>query len=57
MPLDPLIRPPRELASAAWDELGLPLHIAERIVHAHGGQLTVRSSRAGGTTFEALFHA
>jgi signal transduction histidine kinase len=57
MPLDPLMRTARELSDTAWDELGLPLHIAERIVHAHGGQLTVRSSRAGGTTFEALFPA
>lgn len=54
-PLDPLARAPRELTDAPWDELALPLHIAERIVHAHGGQLTVRSSRALGTTFEALF--
>jgi signal transduction histidine kinase len=54
-PLDPLARTPGELNDATWEELALPLHIAERIVHAHGGQLTVRSSRAQGTTFEALF--
>jgi signal transduction histidine kinase len=31
--------------------LGLGLYIVERIVHAHGGTITVRSTREDGTTF------
>ncbi|MEX2529593.1 MAG: HAMP domain-containing sensor histidine kinase [Gemmatimonadota bacterium] len=31
--------------------LGLGLYIAERIVHAHGGQIDLESSKEHGTTF------
>lgn len=41
------VRPDRGPTSS----LGLGLYIAERIVHAHGGQLAVASSEAEGTTF------
>jgi signal transduction histidine kinase len=54
-PQNPFTRPLRELATLAWEELGLSLHIAERVVHAHGGRLSVHPSPARGTTFEALF--
>jgi signal transduction histidine kinase len=43
---------PRMAAShGPTGNLGLGLFIAERIVHAHGGRIEVRSSEAGGTTF------
>jgi signal transduction histidine kinase len=40
-------------ANRANDGLGLGLHIVREIVRAHGGAVTVRSSRLEGTTFEA----
>jgi signal transduction histidine kinase len=43
-----------EVADAARPRstsLGLGLFIAREIVHAHGGEITVSSSEAGGTTF------
>jgi signal transduction histidine kinase len=55
MPLlfDPFRRVRRPEARS--EGLGLGLYIAERIVHAHGGKIDVRSSLEGGTTFEASF--
>jgi signal transduction histidine kinase len=55
MPLlfDPFRRVRRPEARS--EGLGLGLYIAERIVHAHGGMLEVRSSLEAGTTFEAFF--
>ena len=46
------VRPARP-GRGPTSSLGLGLYIAERIVHAHGGHLTVVSSEAGGTTFTA----
>jgi signal transduction histidine kinase len=45
---DPLTEP---AAAGAQGSLGLGLYIAERIVHAHRGTVTVESSEAQGTTF------
>jgi signal transduction histidine kinase len=45
-------RPPRTAAARGpTGSLGLGLYIAERIVHAHGGNIEVESSEVGGTTF------
>jgi signal transduction histidine kinase len=46
------VRPPRG-DQGPTSSLGLGLYIAERIVHAHGGQLAVTSDAARGTTFTA----
>jgi signal transduction histidine kinase len=42
-------------ANHASDGLGLGLHIVREIIRAHGGSVTVRSSRPDGTTFEAIW--
>lgn len=41
----------RRSATGPTGSLGLGLYIAERIVHAHEGQIAVESSDAAGTTF------
>jgi signal transduction histidine kinase len=52
--LDRIFRPfRRESVSANRQGLGLGLHICAQIVSAHGGTLTVTSSREAGTTFTA----
>jgi signal transduction histidine kinase len=43
--------PRRPSAQGPTGSLGLGLYIAERIVHAHGGDIEVESSEAAGTTF------
>jgi signal transduction histidine kinase len=43
----------RQDTSANREGLGLGLHICSQILRAHGGQLSVTSSRAEGTTFTA----
>ena len=43
--------PRKPAASGPTGSLGLGLHIAERIVSAHGGRIAVESSEAAGTTF------
>ena len=43
----------RHSASRSRNGLGLGLHICSHIVRAHGGQITVTSTRAGGTQFIA----
>lgn len=43
--------PRKAPASGPTGSLGLGLHIAERIVSAHGGRIDVQSSEAAGTTF------
>lgn len=40
-----------EAGSSPTSSLGLGLYIAERIIHAHGGVITVESTEADGTTF------
>jgi signal transduction histidine kinase len=44
-------RPARSAARGPTGSLGLGLYIAERIVSAHDGRITVESSQVGGTTF------
>ena len=48
----PFARGPDKVKSA--DGLGLGLFISERIIAAHSGQLTVQSSREGGTKFDVI---
>jgi PAS domain S-box-containing protein len=48
---DPFTRSTTRRASAG---LGLGLYISERIIHAHGGTLSVQSSRERGTRFDVL---
>jgi signal transduction histidine kinase len=40
--------------SGPLGHLGLGLYITERIVHAHGGRITIESSESAGTTFKML---
>ena len=47
---EPLTRGPPSQGSAARS-IGLGLYIVNRIVHAHGGTVEVRSTPAEGTTF------
>lgn len=42
-----------EADSSDSSSLGLGLHIAREIVHAHGGTLIVKSTEREGTTFTA----
>lgn len=52
-----IFEPFRRAASArakSSDGLGLGLYIAKSIAHAHGGSVTVRSSRQEGTTFSVF---
>jgi signal transduction histidine kinase len=44
---------PFKRANRKSEGLGLGLHIVREIMRAHGGAVTVRSSRTDGTTFEA----
>jgi signal transduction histidine kinase len=44
---------PKSGGARASGSLGLGLYIAARVVQAHGGTLSVRSSREAGTTFTA----
>ena len=50
--LEHIFEPFRRGDSAASAGLGLGLYIADRIVHAHGGTITVTSTQNEGTTFE-----
>lgn len=50
-PMKPRRSPRPAGARGPTGSLGLGLYIADRIVHAHGGQIDVESSEAGGTTF------
>jgi len=50
-PMNPRRSPRPAGAQGPTGSLGLGLYIADRIVHAHGGQIDVESSESGGTTF------
>src|SRR3954469_11243428 len=52
-PLVQLPPDPAEADTRPRTSLGLGLHIARQIAHAHGGDLTVRSDAKDGTTFTA----
>jgi signal transduction histidine kinase len=53
---DPMVRIAANIGGAASDytertSLGIGLYISREIVHAHGGQIALASTAAGGTTF------
>jgi signal transduction histidine kinase len=50
--IESIFEPFRRGAEASSTGLGLGLYIVERIVHAHGGAIAVRSTPEEGTTFE-----
>ncbi|HEY3746397.1 MAG TPA: ATP-binding protein, partial [Gemmatimonadaceae bacterium] len=59
-PIDPnllphLFDPFRRAERKPADGLGLGLYISERIIAGHVGKIEVRSTKAGGTRFEAMF--
>jgi PAS domain S-box-containing protein len=51
---DPFRRGDRESRTSKTEGLGLGLYISNELVRAHGGDLSVRSSAAEGTTFRII---